>query len=186
MLWNNSQLKEVALRDSTRCFLLLSGKSDDEESLCKSAHGAGKGAAEDGKDHKRPKRPRTILTTQQRRAFKASFEVSSKPCRKVWGGEEGKKGDKAPLLCVHPGLLWGVTGHLGVRVGDAVRTESGQVALSPVGGSRDHCSCGRGHGSISLCFWVCIPTPTVYLLTPFISWRAMGRITIRGSSWDID
>lgn len=45
---------------------------------------SGKGA-EDGKDHKRPKRPRTILTTQQRRAFKASFEVSSKPCRKVWG-----------------------------------------------------------------------------------------------------
>ncbi|XP_051952455.1 LIM homeobox transcription factor 1-alpha-like [Xyrauchen texanus] len=34
-------------------------------------------------EHKRPKRPRTILTTQQRRAFKASFEVSSKPCRKV-------------------------------------------------------------------------------------------------------
>ncbi|XP_049632623.1 LIM homeobox transcription factor 1-alpha [Suncus etruscus] len=59
-----------------------SGKSDDEESLCKSAPGTGKGT-EDGKDHKRPKRPRTILTTQQRRAFKASFEVSSKPCRKV-------------------------------------------------------------------------------------------------------
>ncbi|XP_072104398.1 LIM/homeobox protein LMX-1.2 isoform X1 [Mobula birostris] len=33
--------------------------------------------------HLRSKRPRTILTTQQRRAFKASFEVSSKPCRKV-------------------------------------------------------------------------------------------------------
>ncbi|XP_030385787.1 LIM homeobox transcription factor 1-beta [Scaptodrosophila lebanonensis] len=30
-----------------------------------------------------PKRPRTILNTQQRRAFKASFEVSPKPCRKV-------------------------------------------------------------------------------------------------------
>uniref|UniRef100_T1KH00 Homeobox domain-containing protein n=2 Tax=Tetranychus urticae TaxID=32264 RepID=T1KH00_TETUR len=30
-----------------------------------------------------PKRPRTILTTAQRRAFKASFEVSQKPCRKV-------------------------------------------------------------------------------------------------------
>uniref|UniRef100_A0A3P8U9G1 LIM homeobox transcription factor 1, alpha n=1 Tax=Amphiprion percula TaxID=161767 RepID=A0A3P8U9G1_AMPPE len=29
-------------------------------------------------DSKRPKRPRTILTTQQRRTFKASFEVSSK------------------------------------------------------------------------------------------------------------
>lgn len=30
-----------------------------------------------------PKRPRTILNTQQRRAFKASFEISPKPCRKV-------------------------------------------------------------------------------------------------------
>uniref|UniRef100_A0A087X569 LIM homeobox transcription factor 1-alpha n=1 Tax=Poecilia formosa TaxID=48698 RepID=A0A087X569_POEFO len=38
---------------------------------------------DDSKDPRRPKRPRTILTTQQRRAFKASFEVSSKPCRKV-------------------------------------------------------------------------------------------------------
>ncbi|XP_053824296.1 LIM homeobox transcription factor 1-alpha-like [Vidua chalybeata] len=35
------------------------------------------------KDPKRSKRPRTILSSQQRRAFKASFEVSSKPCRKV-------------------------------------------------------------------------------------------------------
>nr|XP_013809438.1 PREDICTED: LIM homeobox transcription factor 1-alpha [Apteryx mantelli mantelli] len=58
------------------------GKSDDEDSVCKMGQASGKGA-EDGKDHKRPKRPRTILTTQQRRAFKASFEVSSKPCRKV-------------------------------------------------------------------------------------------------------
>ncbi|XP_058459763.1 LIM/homeobox protein lim-6 [Malaya genurostris] len=33
-----------------------------------------------------PKRPRTILTTQQRRAFKASFEVSPKPCRKIREG----------------------------------------------------------------------------------------------------
>ncbi|XP_054276297.1 LIM homeobox transcription factor 1-beta-like [Macrosteles quadrilineatus] len=30
-----------------------------------------------------PKRPRTILTSAQRRQFKASFEVSPKPCRKV-------------------------------------------------------------------------------------------------------
>ena len=35
----------------------------------------------DGKS--RVKRPRTILTTVQRRKFKASFEVSQKPCRKV-------------------------------------------------------------------------------------------------------
>ncbi|KAG2470560.1 LMX1A factor, partial [Polypterus senegalus] len=53
-------------------------KSEDEEG----GHSQGKGG-EDGKEHKRSKRPRTILTTQQRRAFKASFEVSSKPCRKV-------------------------------------------------------------------------------------------------------
>uniref|UniRef100_A0A3P8YJQ4 LIM homeobox transcription factor 1, beta b n=1 Tax=Esox lucius TaxID=8010 RepID=A0A3P8YJQ4_ESOLU len=48
----------------------------------KGSGGQGKGS-DDGKDPRRPKRPRTILTTQQRRAFKASFEVSSKPCRKV-------------------------------------------------------------------------------------------------------
>ncbi|XP_010077104.1 PREDICTED: LOW QUALITY PROTEIN: LIM homeobox transcription factor 1-alpha-like [Pterocles gutturalis] len=53
-------------------------KSEDEDG----SHSHGKGG-EDSKDHKRSKRPRTILTTQQRRAFKASFEVSSKPCRKV-------------------------------------------------------------------------------------------------------
>uniref|UniRef100_A0AAG5D506 Uncharacterized protein n=1 Tax=Anopheles atroparvus TaxID=41427 RepID=A0AAG5D506_ANOAO len=33
-----------------------------------------------------PKRPRTILTTQQRRAFKASFDISPKPCRKIREG----------------------------------------------------------------------------------------------------
>ncbi|KAM8930504.1 LIM homeobox transcription factor 1-alpha [Pelodytes ibericus] len=57
-----------------------SGKSEDDEDGAKFEDGKG---VDDGKDHKRPKRPRTILTTQQRRAFKASFEVSSKPCRKV-------------------------------------------------------------------------------------------------------
>nr|XP_056700981.1 LIM homeobox transcription factor 1-alpha isoform X2 [Euleptes europaea] len=59
-----------------------SGKSDDEENLGKMGTGTRK-ASEENKDQKRPKRPRTILTTQQRRAFKASFEVSSKPCRKM-------------------------------------------------------------------------------------------------------
>uniref|UniRef100_A0A8B9FEV4 LIM homeobox transcription factor 1-alpha n=1 Tax=Amazona collaria TaxID=241587 RepID=A0A8B9FEV4_9PSIT len=53
-------------------------KSEDEDG----GHSHGKGS-EESKEHKRSKRPRTILTTQQRRAFKASFEVSSKPCRKV-------------------------------------------------------------------------------------------------------
>ncbi|XP_022600303.1 LIM homeobox transcription factor 1-beta.1-like isoform X1 [Seriola dumerili] len=61
-----------------------SDKSEDEDLNVKSekSPAAGKGN-DDGKDPRRPKRPRTILTTQQRRAFKASFEVSSKPCRKV-------------------------------------------------------------------------------------------------------
>ena len=34
-------------------------------------------------DTKSPKRPRTILTSAQRKAFKASFEMTPKPCRKV-------------------------------------------------------------------------------------------------------
>ncbi|XP_022066057.1 LIM homeobox transcription factor 1-alpha [Acanthochromis polyacanthus] len=55
-------------------------KSEDEDGG--GGSGSGKGGDE-GKEHKRSKRPRTILTTQQRRAFKASFEVSAKPCRKV-------------------------------------------------------------------------------------------------------
>ncbi|KAM9338566.1 LIM/homeobox protein LMX-1.2-like [Symphorus nematophorus] len=61
-----------------------SDKSEDEDVDIKSEKcpAAGKGS-DDSKDPRRPKRPRTILTTQQRRAFKASFEVSSKPCRKV-------------------------------------------------------------------------------------------------------
>lgn len=37
----------------------------------------------DADQPKGPKRPRTILTTSQRRKFKASFEVNPKPCRKV-------------------------------------------------------------------------------------------------------
>lgn len=65
--------------------LVSADKSEDEDLDVKPEKGAGgqgKGA-DDSKDPRRPKRPRTILTTQQRRAFKASFEVSSKPCRKV-------------------------------------------------------------------------------------------------------
>ncbi|KAG7259631.1 hypothetical protein CRUP_036755 [Coryphaenoides rupestris] len=61
-------------------FVLKEVKSEDEEGG--GGSGGGK-AGDEGKDHKRSKRPRTILTTQQRRAFKASFEVSSKPCRKM-------------------------------------------------------------------------------------------------------
>ena len=46
----------------------------------------GGGRPRDGR--RGPKRPRTILTAAQRRQFKASFEISPKPCRKV--GEDVK------------------------------------------------------------------------------------------------
>ncbi|KAI3368823.1 hypothetical protein L3Q82_025803 [Scortum barcoo] len=60
------------------------GKSDnEEEEEEESGRVMGKRVRSEDLENKRPKRPRTILTTQQRRTFKASFEVSSKPCRKV-------------------------------------------------------------------------------------------------------
>ena len=77
-------------------------KSEDEDGDLKPAKGQGsqsKGSGDDGKDPRRPKRPRTILTTQQRRAFKASFEVSSKPCRKV-RGTGGTSWSQHPLLLI--------------------------------------------------------------------------------------
>lgn len=123
-----AQIPGVALRGSTPCLLLLLGKSDDEESLCKSAHGAGKGAAEDGKDHKRPKRPRTILTTQQRRAFKASFEVSSKPCRKVREGSR-RRGAGPTSLCAHLPR--------GCRRAPAVRALGGQSVCAVASARQD-------------------------------------------------
>uniref|UniRef100_A0A3Q1HB48 Uncharacterized protein n=1 Tax=Anabas testudineus TaxID=64144 RepID=A0A3Q1HB48_ANATE len=61
------------------------GKSDEEEEdeEGESERVTGRQIRSEDPESKRPKRPRTILTTQQRRTFKASFEVSSKPCRKV-------------------------------------------------------------------------------------------------------
>ncbi|XP_035997171.1 LIM homeobox transcription factor 1-alpha isoform X2 [Fundulus heteroclitus] len=58
------------------------GKSDNDEEE-ESGRVTRRLGGADHPETKRPKRPRTILTTQQRRTFKASFEVSSKPCRKV-------------------------------------------------------------------------------------------------------
>ncbi|KAG7259634.1 hypothetical protein CRUP_036758 [Coryphaenoides rupestris] len=79
-------------------------KSEDEEGG--GGSGGGK-AGDEGKDHKRSKRPRTILTTQQRRAFKASFEVSSKPCRKVretLAAETGLTVRVVQLLALDPNI----------------------------------------------------------------------------------
>uniref|UniRef100_A0A673A0S8 LIM homeobox transcription factor 1, alpha n=1 Tax=Sphaeramia orbicularis TaxID=375764 RepID=A0A673A0S8_9TELE len=55
-------------------------KSDDEEDEEEEPERVtGRRIRSEDLENKRPKRPRTILTTQQRRTFKASFEVSSKP-----------------------------------------------------------------------------------------------------------
>lgn len=76
-------------------YACLLGKSNDEDEEVEEESGriAGRKVKSDDVESKRPKRPRTILTTQQRRTFKASFEVSSKPCRKV-------KKKKLLLLCI--------------------------------------------------------------------------------------
>uniref|UniRef100_A0A4W4GXU2 LIM homeobox transcription factor 1, beta b n=3 Tax=Electrophorus TaxID=8004 RepID=A0A4W4GXU2_ELEEL len=85
LLCKNDYEREKDLLNSISPEMSDSDKSEDEDLDVKTEKGAGvqnKGG-EDSKDSRRPKRPRTILTTQQRRTFKASFEVSSKPCRKV-------------------------------------------------------------------------------------------------------
>lgn len=75
---------QLVQADDMKKMIISAEKSDDEELDIKPEKGIGnQGKGDDAKDPRRPKRPRTILTTQQRRAFKASFEVSSKPCRKV-------------------------------------------------------------------------------------------------------
>lgn len=61
-------LSEIIFNRITWCFLADDDLLDDSR-------------PRDGR--RGPKRPRTILTSAQRRQFKASFEVSPKPCRKV-------------------------------------------------------------------------------------------------------
>lgn len=68
----------------------LSGDEEDsyEDDCCSSdAATMNSGMHSSGHNHLRngrgPKRPRTILTSVQRRKFKQAFDVSSKPCRKV-------------------------------------------------------------------------------------------------------
>ncbi|XP_074524843.1 LIM homeobox transcription factor 1-alpha [Halichoeres trimaculatus] len=60
-----------------------SDEEEEEEEEEEPGRMTGRRVRSEDLDSKRPKRPRTILTTQQRRTFKASFEVSAKPCRKV-------------------------------------------------------------------------------------------------------
>lgn len=144
-------------------------KSEDEDGDMKPAKGQGsqsKGSGDDGKDPRRPKRPRTILTTQQRRAFKASFEVSSKPCRKVRNSEWDGLGP-TPLFC----LLWVHSSSLthcyhqgrgrnvpptpqpNCHLSAAIYTDLTCLPLSGSGprdtGSRDRPQCACGPGLVS-------------------------------------
>ncbi|CAF3579629.1 unnamed protein product [Rotaria sordida] len=76
-------------------------RSDEEDSYeddCCSSDAAtlSTGVHQSGHNHLRngrgPKRPRTILTSVQRRKFKQAFDVSSKPCRKVREGLASETG----------------------------------------------------------------------------------------------
>uniref|UniRef100_A0A3B4H9Q6 LIM homeobox transcription factor 1-alpha n=1 Tax=Pundamilia nyererei TaxID=303518 RepID=A0A3B4H9Q6_9CICH len=76
--------RERALLSTLSPDITDSDKSEDEDEDVKSEKTLSvRKCSSDSKEPLRPKRPRTILTTPQQRAFKASFEVSSKPCRKV-------------------------------------------------------------------------------------------------------
>jgi hypothetical protein len=61
-----------------------SGKREESTGSSASSKTTNSRSRTDGR--RGPKRPRTILTTAQRRAFKNSFEISQKPCRKVREG----------------------------------------------------------------------------------------------------
>ncbi|KAG1963786.1 LIM homeobox transcription factor 1-alpha [Pimephales promelas] len=76
----HNQMASPTTSDSGKSEDVEEEEDDDDEDNIRTA---GESNTIGDVEHKRPKRPRTILTTQQRRAFKASFEVSSKPCRKV-------------------------------------------------------------------------------------------------------
>uniref|UniRef100_A0A1B0G3P6 Uncharacterized protein n=1 Tax=Glossina morsitans morsitans TaxID=37546 RepID=A0A1B0G3P6_GLOMM len=77
--------EQFLLRDGQ----ILCFRHDLEKELFFAAHNCGYLGLDDDdmlrpRDGRRgPKRPRTILTSQQRKQFKASFEQSPKPCRKV-------------------------------------------------------------------------------------------------------
>ncbi|XP_024909304.1 LIM homeobox transcription factor 1-alpha [Cynoglossus semilaevis] len=73
----------IIFKDVLLCLFCKSEDEEEEEEGEESTKVKGNQNRPEDLESKRPKRPRTILTTQQRRTFKASFEVSSKPCRKV-------------------------------------------------------------------------------------------------------
>ena len=81
----------------------LGDEEDSYEDECCSSDTItiGTGVNSHGHNHPRlgrgPKRPRTILTSIQRRKFKQAFDISSKPCRKV---EKEKEENKSSNLLI--------------------------------------------------------------------------------------
>lgn len=67
-----------------QCLLMCSEPEGDFNVLFELFPGDDSDSYDDDSDSgKPPKRPRTILTTSQRRKFKSAFEMNPKPCRKV-------------------------------------------------------------------------------------------------------
>ncbi|XP_058066025.1 LIM homeobox transcription factor 1-alpha [Anopheles bellator] len=112
-----------------------------------------------------PKRPRTILTTQQRRAFKASFDISPKPCRKIREGLAKDTGlsirivqvwfqnQRAKMKKIQKKQLKEGTkgGHHGAgSAGGANGSKNHNGSSSKGHDSPDELSDGEGHGKLSL------------------------------------
>ncbi|XP_077986769.1 LIM homeobox transcription factor 1-alpha-like [Glandiceps talaboti] len=80
---DDSDIIDESFLDNHTSSTNLENDSDSGMSSITQNNGSGNMNSSNGDGRKGPKRPRTILTTAQRRAFKQSFEVSQKPCRKV-------------------------------------------------------------------------------------------------------
>lgn len=84
------------------------------------------------------------------------------------GGRKGGNGTRPHFSMCILDPSQGVEGYLGVRVGDAVWTESVQVALGPLETpgvtETDH-----GYGRIFLCFCACTSTAISYSLILSVS-----------------
>ncbi|KAM7410040.1 hypothetical protein PAMA_001483 [Pampus argenteus] len=77
------------------------GKSDDdEEEEEESGRVTGRRIRSEDPESKRPKRPRTILTTQQRRTFKASFEMKKLARRQQQ--QQQQEQQQTQEQCEHP------------------------------------------------------------------------------------
>lgn len=61
----------------------------------------------------------------------------------------------------------------------------GGVALSPIGGLRDPCSCGGGSGRISFCFWAWLLAGSSLTFHFMETVRRITRVPIWGIGQDV-